>query len=241
MTDWLHRLTAVTGREARLAVWGEALRSLSPGEGAAVLDGLVHAVAARAPDALDVYLPLLDLPELTARAGPSTLADVLEAARAEDREGCLLLLEHPGRRRAADRAGPPPDPLLENWTLGHKKTAARGVRGPLLERILKDPDPRVLREVVRNPRLREHEVLEIASRRPCPEEVFRLLARAESWIARPAVRRAVAWNPYAPAQLAVAILPTLLDGDLSDFAGEASAGFLAQAAGLILGWKGADG
>ncbi|MBI5443448.1 MAG: hypothetical protein HY900_19820, partial [Deltaproteobacteria bacterium] len=96
--------------------------------------------------------------------------------------------------------------------------AARGLRGPLLDRLLKDPDPRVVREILRNPRLRESEVLAIASRRPCPTDVLRWLARAEAWIFRPAVRRALVLNPFTPPELSLALLPTLSATELLEVA-----------------------
>ena len=48
---------------------------------------------------------LLDLPELTARVGAARFAEVLLAARDADRDACLLLLEHPGRRAGARDCG----------------------------------------------------------------------------------------------------------------------------------------
>ena len=63
----------------------------------------------------------------------------------------------------------------------------------------------MVREVLRNPRLREWEVVAIASRRPCAGAVFQLLAASETWVQRPAVRRAMVFNPHAPTRLAVAL------------------------------------
>jgi hypothetical protein len=234
---FVHRVAAVGGREVRLGLWVEALSAWPALAWARELEAAVRGAARRETEALAAYLPLLDLSEVGARAGPGRLAGVLDAAREAELEACLLVLESPGRSAAADSLGPPPDPVLESLTLGHRKAAARGLRGPLLDRVLKDPDPRVVAEVLRNPRLRESEVLAIASRRPCPEEVLRRLVRAEAWICRPAVRRAVALNPYAPPRLAIALLPTLSSADLLEVADQGVLHEAVRAAALVVrGW-----
>jgi hypothetical protein len=212
------RIASVEGRVARLTLWAEAVRSGPATEAAVAIGAAVQRAGARDPVATVAYLPLLDLPGLAERAGSGRLAAVLMAAREGNVDGCLLLLEHPGPSRTSRQIGPPPDPAIEALTLGHRKALARGRRCPILDRVLKDPDPRVVAEILRNPRLREFEVLAIASRRPCPEEVFWSLARAENWIRRPAVRQAMALNPYSPPQLAVALVVLLPDPELREIA-----------------------
>jgi hypothetical protein len=211
----LRALASLDTVDVRLARWAETLRGQRPGESARLLDDAVRGAARREPDALRAYLPLLDLPALTEQAGAGCLAEVLEAARADDLEGCLLLLEYPGAAKRQTPEDPVSDPVLAGVSLGHRKTAARGGRGSLLERILKDPDPRVAAEVLRNPRLREAEVLAIASRRPCPPAVFDSIVRTGGWVTRPAIQRAIAFNPYAPPRLASALCVLLASPDLS--------------------------
>ncbi len=228
--------------ESRLALWAEALGALAPADGARLLAAAVRAAVSRRPDAVRVYLPLLRLGDLAARAGPGRLAEVLEAARELDLGEALLILEHPGGPRRPAEPGPPPDPLLEAVTLGHRKAAARGRRSPLLDRILGDPDPRVIREVLRNPRLREPEVVAIASRRPCPEGVFLLLAGTEAWIRRPAVQRAVLQNPHAPPRLALGLLVLQPGPLLSEVANDEGLHPAVREGALqVLGWRAGSG
>ena len=210
----LRALASLDTVDVRLGRWAEALRVQGPEESARLLDDAVRGAALREPDALRAYLPLLDLSALSEQAGAGRLAEVLEAARADDREGCLLLLEYPGTMRRPAPETPVSDPMLAGVSLGHRKAAARGIRGSLLERILKDPDPRVAAEVLRNPRLRESEVLAIASRRPCPPAVFDSIVRTGGWVTRPAIQRAIAFNPYAPPRLASALCVFLASPDL---------------------------
>ncbi len=218
--ELLLRLASVEGAAARQALWAEHLVTRPPDQAARALDRAVRGAALREPEAVRAYLPLLDLPALADRVGPGLMAEVLAAARGADLEACLLVLEHPGPPVAREGLGPPPDPILDTLTLGHRKTAARGPRSSLLDRILRDPDPRVVGEVLRNPRLREAEVLAVAARRPCPQEVFWLLVRRGGWLRRPAIQRAVALNPYSPPQLALGLVVLLADPDLGALAQE---------------------
>ncbi len=242
VTPWIRKIAAVEGAESRLALWAEALAGLAPADGARLLAAAVRGAVSRRPDAVRVYLPLLRMGDLAARVGPARLAEVLEAARELDLGEALLVLEHPGPPRIPGGLGPPPDPLVDAVTLGHRKAAARGPRSPILDRLLGDPDPRVIREVLRNPRLREAEVVAIASRRPCAEKVFLLLAASEAWIRRPAVQRAVVQNPHAPPRLALALLVLQPGPLLSELANDEGLHPAVRDGALqVLGWRSGPG
>ncbi|RMG86446.1 MAG: hypothetical protein D6708_14250 [Candidatus Dadabacteria bacterium] len=235
---WIARFVAVEGDGPRRALWAEALGAGPAPEAAAVLDALVRQAALRDVGAGLALRALADLEGMARRVGPGRMADLLAAARDRDLDAALLVLEHPGRPRRGEELGPPPDPAVEAHTLGHRKTAARGPRSPLLERLLTDPDPRVVRELLRNPRLREAEVLGLTSRRPCPEAVFWHLARAPRWIARPAVQRAVIRNPYAPPRLALVLLVPQPDPFLTEVANDEGLHPAVRDGALrILGWR----
>jgi hypothetical protein len=212
------RVVAAAGvHSVRQGLWCEALRSREPPEAARMVDIAVRRARGGA-EGLAVYLPLVDYRTLREKVGEARLQAVREAARAEGCDAALLPLEDLGPPGGPDRIGPPPDPICDRMTLGHRKAAARGMRSPLLERLLKDPDPRVVAQALRNPRLVEREVVSIASRRPCPEDVFHHLAASPRWIARAAVQRAVTLNPYAPPRLAAALLVCLPGEDLLEIA-----------------------
>ncbi len=217
---WFRRMAAVDGRAPRLALWAEAAAELPPDEIARRIEAATRAAALRTPGSTGPYLALLDLPELGRRAGPGVLARVLHAARDLELEAALLVLEHPGRTTPPPAENLPPDPILDTLPLGRRKTLARGPRTPLLDRLRADPDPRVVREVLRNPRLRETEVLAVASRRPAREETAWLLVRTGGWLNRPAVQRALVWNPWTPARLAVGLAVLLPDPELERIARE---------------------
>lgn len=211
MTDfarWVRNCAQTPASSMRLSLWCEALGMGEPSEGARLIE---HVAAAARDDAnaLSVWLGLVDFPTVLERVGANRLHDILEEAERLELAACALVLGHHGAGQVEESLGPPPDPVVDRMSLGHRKTAVRGSRGHLLERLLKDPDPAVVAEALRNPRLREREVVDIASRRPCSEIVFWHLARAPDWIARAAVRRTIVLNPYAPPRLALTLAVSL--------------------------------
>lgn len=214
---WVKNLARAKAHSIRNSLWCEALRERE-GEDAARLIDHVARKARTEEAALSAFLGLLDLPAVVERVGGGKFHDILASAQEANLSACRLLLENPGPRHLPDELGPPPDPVVERMTLGHRKTAARGARSQLLEKLMRDPDPEVAAQVLRNPRLREREVVAIASRRPSPEALFRNIARAPRWLALPAVRRAMVLNPYAPPDLSVALLVSLPDRELKEVA-----------------------
>jgi hypothetical protein len=129
-------------------------------------------------------------------------------------EGEASALYHPD---AAARA----DAKLFTLPLGHLKTRARLTRNPdELTRLAVASNPAVVREVLRNPRLTETVVVNIAARRPVRPEPLVEIWRAAKWSVRPAVRRALAFNPYLPLEVGVKIVPLLTRSDLLELRGD---------------------
>lgn len=114
---------------------------------------------------------------------------------------------------AAKRA----DAKLFTQSLGHLKTQARLTRDPdQLARIAVASNPEVVRNVLINPRMTEALVVRIAARRPARPEPLVEIWHSERWSVRPAVRRALAFNPYLPPEVGTKIVPLLSIADLKE-------------------------
>jgi hypothetical protein len=111
------------------------------------------------------------------------------------------------RAQALQREGRP-------LTLGERKQLARGGTRELIDRLLRDPDPSVIRLLLANPKLREADVIVIGSRRPQNPDVQREIFASRLWIAAYHVKRTLALNPSTPSDLAVRLLGFLQDADL---------------------------
>jgi hypothetical protein len=151
------------------------------------------------------------------------LAALYAAAVEAGLEDVRRLLVSPPPRRAWEPRREPSDPRLAHLTLGHKKALARADRNPdLLARLAAEGEPAVVRELLRNPRLTEAEVVRIAARRPCRPETLRCVHDDRRWRTRPAVARAIAMNPFAEPALASKLLARLAERDLAAIASDAT-------------------
>lgn len=158
----------------------------------------------------------------------AALARALEAGLVDDEQvaACRAMARSRGDRLAealfaqgpARRTYSPDDELcvdrnLQALTLGERTALSRRRDPDWLARLAADTDPRVIRELLRNPRLTERDAVRVAARRPTQAAVLeQVLASRFGLSAR--VRRAVAQNPYAPLALAARALATLTAQDL---------------------------
>jgi hypothetical protein len=94
-------------------------------------------------------------------------------------------------------------------TLGERKSLARAAPRETIDRLLRDPEPHVIRLLLRNPRLLERDVVFLASRRPIIPEIAREILGNARWAARYRVRRALVLNPSVPNEVALRLLPQL--------------------------------
>ena len=101
-------------------------------------------------------------------------------------------------------------------TLGERKALARKTDRRLLDRLAQDPDPRVVRIVLTNPKTVERDVIRIAASRNAAPAVLSEIARSSRWKNRHAVIRALLFNPNTPAESKMRLLPHLRRQDIAE-------------------------
>jgi hypothetical protein len=139
------------------------------------------------------------------------------AALSDQREVETLFAEGTPAQEYDEDAAKRADAKLFTQSLGHLKTQARLTRDPdQLARIAVASNPEVVRNVLINPRMTEALVVRIAARRPARPDPLVEIWRSERWSARPAVRRALAFNPYLPPEVGSKIVPLLSIADLKE-------------------------
>ncbi len=119
---------------------------------------------------------------------------------------------------------------LQDMTLGERKWHARKASPLLLEKLLVDPDPAVIKNLLRHPQLKEEHVIKICARRPNHPEALRQVVEHPKWFARYRVKTALLNNPDTPPRLVMLILPSLSLPDLRSLykSRRFSLGFLEQ-------------
>lgn len=99
-------------------------------------------------------------------------------------------------------------------TLGERKSLARRPDRAMMERLLRDPHPDVIRQLLSNPKLTEEDVLTLAARRPCRPDVLTEIARSSRWSHRPRLRLALVLNPDTPLDIAAPLVGLLVRQEL---------------------------
>lgn len=103
---------------------------------------------------------------------------------------------------------------MEFVSLGRRRSLARSRIKETIDRLLSDPDPVVIANLLDNPRITEKEVLKIASKRPASPAILKLIISHKVWSKRYDVVKAVAMNPYSPPKVSIALLEFLMTQDL---------------------------
>lgn len=105
---------------------------------------------------------------------------------------------------------------LQSLTLGERRALARKADPNLLEKLLVDPDPAVIHNLLNHPRLLEQEVVRICAKQPNHPDVMLEVYRHPKWFSRYGVKKALLNNPVTPPRLVLLILTVLSLQDLRD-------------------------
>lgn len=103
--------------------------------------------------------------------------------------------------------------LQRDYTLGHRKWQARDTRRDVLARLLQDPEPEVIPNLLRNPKVTERDVVLLTARRPTDPQILQHIFNSPRWITRYSVKRALVLNPYTPSAISIRLLALLTRQD----------------------------
>ncbi|HYQ01236.1 MAG TPA: hypothetical protein VER96_21340 [Polyangiaceae bacterium] len=101
-------------------------------------------------------------------------------------------------------------------TVGERKSLARSPNRRAFDKLLADPHPLVIRQLLENPRLTEDDVVRMTARRPARLEVLEAIAQHGRWLSRPRVRLSVLFNPGSPPALTMPLLAVCTRSELSE-------------------------
>jgi hypothetical protein len=187
---------------------------------AAGLDALCARAEQAELPAREVLLSVVD-----ALNAPAS-ADLMQRLREEAVGASLLSLERLvrsplGRLGGGEaRAEAPREDKLPDYgrgrplTLGERKSLARRPDRSMMDRLLSDPHPDVIRGLLRNPKVTEDDVVRLAARRPGRAEILAEVARSPKWVHRTRVRLTLLLNPGTPLEIAAPITGLLVRQEL---------------------------
>jgi hypothetical protein len=136
----------------------------------------------------------------------------------------------------------PSDPPVPDYgagrelTVGERKSLARRPSRRSFEKLLRDPHPMVIQQLLQNPKLTEDDVIRLAAHRPARVETLTEIARLPRWLSRPRVRLTMLLNPGTPEHIAVPLLGACTRSELREVLQSADTPVLlrATAAELLL-------
>jgi hypothetical protein len=103
---------------------------------------------------------------------------------------------------------------IDKLTLGERITSAKRCSHALIKELLFDPDPKVFEALLVNQRLREDDLLLLASGDRATAAQLQLLANDRKWSFRYTIRKALVMNPLTPRSAAASMLRFLTPRDL---------------------------
>ena len=103
-------------------------------------------------------------------------------------------------------------------TLGERKSLARTHDRSLIQRVVRDPHPDVVRILLDNPSLTEEDVVRVCAARPNHPTVLQTVYRHRRWVVRYRPRNAIVRNPDTSLDTALLLAPLLRKGELKEAA-----------------------
>lgn len=120
-----------------------------------------------------------------------------------------LLTDLPPHRSAPFGYDTEEDAKMELMTLGERRAMSKKWDKDTLDRLLSDPDPMVISNLLNNPRITESEIIKIASKRLNSKEILRLISIHKKWGSRYNIKKALVQNPYTPPRISIGIVEFL--------------------------------
>lgn len=209
------RSASIQDVRQRSFVLAERLALLENPDLLAVVAHIVDGAVEGDEEFAKLYNGLLNSDVLAGVLGARRMSELVLAAQERGEiELTALLMELPAERRPEGPSQPYLDPDLKETTLGMRKSLARKPDFNMVEKISRDQDHRVIRNLLNNPRLIESDVMRIGSARPVSEQVLKEIYNHPKWIQRYRVKKVIVSNPYAPLSMALRLLTFLSAQDL---------------------------
>lgn len=190
----------------RVTVLSEALLSLPYDEATELMQSLLTLSATHRSPYREAAFALIKLASIQPPLPYDFISHVYEIAHQRGYGEVVTLLLRPPAKKTADLKKLKQEPQYGALTLGERKSLARRLDSFIIQRIARDPDPKVIHNLLHNPRLTEDVVISIVARRPIPKEILQEVAAHARWNCRVRIQQALARNPYTPTEIALNLL-----------------------------------
>lgn len=210
-------LISTESKKIRTVILAERLNRLEVPLIVQVIEEICRKAEKRTPGYQEVLFALIDIHTVTGVLGYPKMSEIYLSSKEMgcDRVTRLLSNPPPKKKRYSEYdfvEGQEQDKI----TLGEKRSLAKSFKKDTLDRLLYDPDPHVIRNLLNNPRVTERDVLKVASKRPVSEEILSEIFNNKKWSERYSIKRALVKNPFTPTRLALGLVNFMLVQDLKE-------------------------
>ena len=214
----VQELLSIPDIEMRALVLAERLKEHSAEETAEILQIICQRAIERDEKCKEMLLSLVDFNIIVRELGNAKLGQIYMIAQEKHFYPVVRLLSRPpSQKRLKKRKNEQlSDSLFDDVPLGARRFLAKKGDKAMLARLLKDPSPMVIRNLLKNPRITEQDVIRIASKRPNAPEVLEEISLSKKWIVRYSIKIAIVRNPYTAPALAIKLLHFLMRQDLKE-------------------------
>jgi hypothetical protein len=221
ISAWTKRLVSdliVTERKRiRTVILAEKFSRLEPRIIVQVIDEICRKAEERAPGYQEALFALIDIHAITGLLGYPKMSEIYLSSKEMGCERVTRLLSNPpSKKKRYSEYDFVEGQDLNQITLGEKRSLSKGFKKDTLDRLVYDPDPHVMRNLLNNPRITEIDVLKAASKRPVSEEILIEIFNNKKWSERYSIKRALVKNPYTPTRLALGLVNFMLVQDLKE-------------------------
>lgn len=182
------------------------LSELRDAEAADVLSSLCEDGERADPESREA---LLVVAILLAATGDSPFVERLREHAEERRLLSLARLLRRGGDTALRARSEPPIPDYgtgRELTVGERRSLARSNDRKVLSKLMRDPHPLVLRQLLGNPRLTEDDVVRLVARRPLHAATVASLVDSPRWLRSQRIRLTLLLNPGTPETVSMPLL-----------------------------------
>lgn len=102
----------------------------------------------------------------------------------------------------------------KHMLLGERISLARKADQKWLQFLIYDRSPEVLKHVLENPRIRDHQVILLTNRRSTTPELLEVIANHNKWASQYVIKMALVRNPNTPPKISHPLLSELTQPDL---------------------------
>ena len=218
---WTEKLVSnlVTTKEKKIrsTILAERLSRLNAQAIVMVIDEICRKAEEKAPRYQEALFSLIDIPAITRIFGYPKMSEVYLSSEEMGYERVTrLLVNHPPKKMRYGKYEFVEGQVLDHITLGMKRSLAKGISKDTLDRLVYDPDPHVIKNLLNNQRITERDVLKITSKRPTTGEVLTEVFNNKKWSERYSIKRSLVKNPYTPTGLSLGLVHFMLTQDLKE-------------------------